>query len=210
VLFYSASSLFFLVGLVDSWVAIMKPSSRSRSGPARDQGGRFISREYDRRVETGPSLDNQKGAAAVVQSAAIQAPVLPKRQVVAAGIIAPVALPEDEVASDEDEQVAAEDSEEQDSSDDDEVSAHESDENDSDNSSDSDNEEEEELEGTGKQIPDLVNADKGKLADQVFDQMPQPNPTDPGVKLGSVKFAGGPGGGCWCCPEFPLGQLIQR
>jgi len=87
--------------------------------------------------------------------------------------------------------VAAVDSEQQESSEN-EVSTQESEEGDHDSSSDNSDfgcEDDEELVETGIHNPDLLIADGGLLADQVFDQMPQPSPTVPGLNLGTADNA---------------------
>ena len=157
----------------------MKPATRSRSGQPRDLDGRFI-----KGGSSGPVHDKQQMAAAnQVAGAALGV----DRGAGKSGskVVAPVSGRQVQAVA---ELVSAVDSEQQDSADDNEVSSYESEENDiasSSVNSDYDNEEEEELEETGNQDSGLLTADRGQMADKVFDHMSQPGPIGPEVNLGA-------------------------
>ena len=147
----------------------MKPATRSRSGQPRDLDGRFI-----------------KGGAKVKEMGPVQA----MRQVVApvqfgsrVGAAVSGRIHQVQAVA---EQEADLDSEQQASSDENEVSCHESEECDHVSSDANSDEEDEEVEEARNQDPDLCLAEGGLLADQVFDQMPQPCPSVSGQKLGAA------------------------
>jgi len=157
--------------------------SRSRTGPARDQIGRFI--KSGSKVEAADPVPVLLKEAEVLQEAAVQDSA------------------EDNVDSAEDEGV---------SSDGNEVSGHELEECDlvsSSANSDFDDEVVKELEETGNLNANLSRPDGGLLADQVFDHMPQSGPAVHGEKLSAVDTVRGHGGTAGVDQKAPWVNLFR-